>query len=141
MGYLGFQPGQVSGRVPTMQRGSEKSVAPSAAGRVLENVDLWGSPLETSGIIREACSGQNSLLQKFCRDSEGTGSSVNSYFISPHIFVRAQQVALICICSLLHLLLNPVYALFYPLKIQRGEGNGNPLQYSCLENPMDGGAW
>jgi len=22
-----------------------------------------------------------------------------------------------------------------------GEGNGNPLQYSWLENPMDGGAW
>ena len=22
-----------------------------------------------------------------------------------------------------------------------GEGNGTPLQYSCLENPMDGGAW
>ena len=22
-----------------------------------------------------------------------------------------------------------------------GEGNGNPLQSSCLENPMDGGAW
>ena len=22
-----------------------------------------------------------------------------------------------------------------------GEGNGNPLQYSCLENPIDGGAW
>ena len=22
-----------------------------------------------------------------------------------------------------------------------GEGNGNPLQYSCLGNPMDGGAW
>ena len=22
-----------------------------------------------------------------------------------------------------------------------GEGNGNPLQYACLENPMDGGAW
>ena len=22
-----------------------------------------------------------------------------------------------------------------------GEGNGNPLQYSCLENPMNGGAW
>ena len=24
---------------------------------------------------------------------------------------------------------------------QSGEGNGTPLQYSCLENPMDGGAW
>ena len=22
-----------------------------------------------------------------------------------------------------------------------GEGNGNPLQYACLENPMDRGAW
>ena len=22
-----------------------------------------------------------------------------------------------------------------------GEGNGNPLQHSCLENPMDGRAW
>ena len=22
-----------------------------------------------------------------------------------------------------------------------GEGNGDPLHYSCLENPMDGGAW
>ena len=22
-----------------------------------------------------------------------------------------------------------------------GEGNGNPLQYSCLENPTEGGAW
>ena len=22
-----------------------------------------------------------------------------------------------------------------------GEGNGTPFQYSCLENPMDGGAW
>ena len=27
------------------------------------------------------------------------------------------------------------------LGISPGEGNGNPLQYSCLENPMEGGAW
>ena len=27
------------------------------------------------------------------------------------------------------------------VRISCGEGNGNPLQYSCLENPMDGGAW
>ena len=25
--------------------------------------------------------------------------------------------------------------------VGKGEGNGTPLQYSCLENPMDGGAW
>ena len=29
-----------------------------------------------------------------------------------------------------------VVAMFY-----NGEGNGTPLQYFCLENPMDGGAW
>ena len=29
----------------------------------------------------------------------------------------------------------------YPLAILTVEGNGTPLQYSCLENPMDGGAW
>ena len=27
------------------------------------------------------------------------------------------------------------------LEISPGEGNGNPLQYSCLGNPMDRGAW
>ena len=27
------------------------------------------------------------------------------------------------------------------LQITNGEGNGNPLQCSCLENPRDGGAW
>jgi len=27
------------------------------------------------------------------------------------------------------------------LMVVLGEGNGNPLQYSCLENPMDRGAW
>ena len=27
------------------------------------------------------------------------------------------------------------------LRTTFGEGSGTPLQYSCLENPMDGGAW
>ena len=34
----------------------------------------------------------------------------------------------------------PTFAFQSPKKTN-GEGNGNPLQYSCLENPMDGGAW
>ena len=33
-----------------------------------------------------------------------------------------------------------IFPLFFYWRIDR-EGNGNPLQYSCLENPMDGGAW
>ena len=32
-------------------------------------------------------------------------------------------------------------AIISPSVINHGEGSGNPLQNSCLENPMDGGAW
>ena len=32
-------------------------------------------------------------------------------------------------------------AFMYYYKLFFGEDNGTPLQYSCLENPMDGGAW
>ena len=34
-----------------------------------------------------------------------------------------------------------IYRVYTTLGIYFGEGNGTPLQYSCLENPMDGGAW
>ena len=36
-----------------------------------------------------------------------------------------------------------VFAEFLKVQLttRYGEGNGTPLQYSCLENPMDGGAW
>ena len=53
-----------------------------------------------------------------------------------------------CFLLLLRLLLSSIVAnnkvILEPnlkgLSIKRGEGNGTPLQYSCLENPMDGGA-
>ena len=32
-------------------------------------------------------------------------------------------------------------SLFHGSGRSPGEGNGNPLQYTCLENSMDGGAW
>ena len=37
----------------------------------------------------------------------------------------------------------PCFSFYHFLlpNILYGEGNGTPLQYSCLENPMDGGAW
>ena len=33
------------------------------------------------------------------------------------------------------------WTIWISLQSTGGEGNGTPLQYSCLENPMDGGAW
>ena len=38
--------------------------------------------------------------------------------------------------------LNTTERLYFHFSLScTGEGNGNPLQYSCLENPRDGGAW
>ena len=34
-----------------------------------------------------------------------------------------------------------LWTYLYPVGSTIGEGNGTPPQYSCLENPMDGGAW
>ena len=34
-----------------------------------------------------------------------------------------------------------IICLFGEYSFNLGEGNGTPLQYSCLENPMDRGAW
>ena len=36
---------------------------------------------------------------------------------------------------------NAKYALIISPREDFGEGSGTPLQYSCLENPMDGGTW
>ena len=46
----------------------------------------------------------------------------------------------------LHFLVKEMFSLlktcfFEYYNVVTGEGNGTPLQYSCLANPMDGGAW
>ena len=47
---------------------------------------------------------------------------------------------LLSTCMLMTIV-NIQFLLIRFLAISFGEGNGTPLQYSCLENPMDGGAW
>ena len=62
--------------------------------------------------------------------------------------VRCSNACLYCLsaltdCLSVHLL--SIYAdykrIYRDLEGDGGEGNGTLLQYSCLENPMDGGAW
>ena len=38
-------------------------------------------------------------------------------------------------------LITPRYVFYVQVYMKIGEGSGTPRQYSCLENPMDGGAW
>ena len=42
----------------------------------------------------------------------------------------------VCVCVCVKYMLN-----YFAVQQKCGEGNGTPLQYSCLENPMDGEAW
>ena len=49
--------------------------------------------------------------------------------------------AFLCRKILSKSLLSPLLSFCCILSTYFGEGNGNPIQYFCLENPMDGGAW
>ena len=57
------------------------------------------------------------------------------------VFVKfiSNLVPLLMLISYIEFLLFSTH-LISPV-LSTGEGNGNPLQYSCLENPMDQGAW
>ena len=70
----------------------------------------------------------------YCRAMHGLSSCwcmlvrfCNSYEISPLSFFKRPSTTMAWFCCCINLCI--------------GEGNGTPLQYSCLENPMDGGAW
>ena len=54
--------------------------------------------------------------------------------------VRAGRVTLTFIGQLLYQMLY-IFIFHLTQSLTVGEGNGNTLQYSCLVNPMDGGAW
>ena len=62
-----------------------------------------------------------------------------SIFQEPETFSLSLSVS---VSSLSHFISDNVRVDIYQLGlIVLGEGDGTPLQYSCLENPMDGGAW
>ena len=56
-------------------------------------------------------------------------------------FIIIKNCISLMICSSYLFLIDSVSADFMLLETCLGEGNGHPLQRSCLENPRDGGAW
>ena len=89
-------------------------------------------------------------MDKFCgqRMPEGKGIILNLYFqqwcssvlLTPKAVFRASWAFLPFVA--LGFIYQVMECFKFPLpKEFNGEGNGTPLQYSCLENPMDGGAW
>ena len=64
------------------------------------------------------------------------------FFHKVEILTEISQKSMFTFCVFLNKKLEITFFFFCQmLHCVFGEGNGNPLQYSCLENPMDGGAW
>ena len=59
---------------------------------------------------------------------------------APYFCQYSMLSALLILTILLGVLIYLIVALILHFPRSPGEGNGNPLQYSCLENPMDEGA-
>ena len=86
-------------------------------------------------------------------NSKGEISLITNYWycwytinLNPTIVTHAlsecqQSTQITGISNTCHIFHVPVTSFESLLKEHSGEGNGNPLQYSRLENPLDGGAW
>ena len=62
---------------------------------------------------------------------------ISTFFASPKYFKGFSPLKLVLTCGLC----GPTPINIQVIVVCAREGNGTPLQYSCLENPMDGGAW
>ena len=61
-----------------------------------------------------------------------------------NLFQNLTKTLLYTVSLILHRVVQAILLYFHNIissAIHFGEGNGTPLQYSCLENPKDGGAW
>ena len=56
-----------------------------------------------------------------------------------HLYMTTGKTIALTICIFVGVVMSLLFNMLSRLIIR--EGNGNPLQYSCLENTMDGGAW
>jgi len=81
-----------------------------------EDEDLWIQKWPQSSVLVSFST--EVIIKNFTKSSKITGETVQ----------WLKEVTQIFIC------------LFYLIR-SRKEGNGNPLQYSCLENSLDRGAW
>ena len=79
---------------------------------------------------------QTRIKRKVCWTEEGNKRADENYF-HPYISPVACEFFLSSVQSS-HSVMSSSLP---PHGLTVGEGNGTPLQYSCLENPMDRGAW
>ena len=96
--------------------------------------EACGILVSQSGITFAPCVGRQSL-------NHWTTTEVLSYIFSISNASYLIQHSTPCSAWIPDLLTPHPPKLFPPLVSSIREGNGTPLQHSCLGNPMDGGAW
>ena len=101
---------------------------------LLNAIAITFSPLTIQSKVLLGCSVnmQESSRRSFLR------KSVTEFYSNPTNLVQSLILLQECYKFSKN---NISQSYFYTYKLRCGEGNGTPLQYSCLENPMDGGAW
>ena len=82
-----------------------------------------------------ACKDPGSIPGTGRSHGEGNGRMATHYSILASRIPQTEEPGGLQSIGILR---NKVYG---SLAFKTGEGNGTPLQHSCLENPMDGGAW
>ena len=71
-------------------------------------------------------------------------NELNWMILKLNLFQNLTKTLLYTVSLILHTVVQAILLYFHNIissAIHFGEGNGTPLQYSCLENPMDRGAW
>ena len=139
-------------RKPSMPH-NPAPLAPPSPGVSVGKESIWdtGDTCSTPGLGRSPGGGHGNPLQYSCRGNpkdrgawratvhRATKSQTWLTWLSTHFLMTMYRVFHFRNSITFKLFLLMDFVLFSILWL--GEGNGNPLQYSCLGNPMDRGAW
>ena len=108
------------------------SISPSNeySGLISFRID-WLDLLAVVGTLKSLLQHHNSKASIFWHSGFFIVQLSHPYMTTGKTIAMTRQIFVSKVTSLLFNMLSRLVR----------EGNGNPLQYSCLENPMDGGAW
>ena len=97
-------------------------------------------PLGWTGWISLLSKGLSRVISSTIIQKQQFFGAQHSLWSNSHIHTRLlEKTIALTIWTVVNKMMSLLFNMLSSFVI--GEGNGTPLQYSCLENPMDGGAW
>ena len=102
------------------------------------NIQDW-FPLGLTGLLSLRSKGLASILQHHSTKAYIIWCSAFFMVQLSHWYMTTRKTIALTLWTFVGTVMSLLFNMLSRFVI--GEGNGTPLQYSCLENPMDGGAW